>query len=1249
MLSRIRGGNSGIAEYLESGIKNGRDFTREQLDERVFLDGDLEITNRIINSIEDKGQERYLHITLSFREDDISKEKLAEITATYKYLLMTAYGDEEFNFYAEAHLPKIKSILDKRTGEMVERKPHIHIVIPKTNLLTGRYLDPLGEVNKIIKYHDAIQEHINRKFDLESPKDFVRQGDDYQAEILSRIKGDTYREKHGEIKRDLLAAMEERDIRTIDDFVLLAEQYGEVVRRNQGKSNEYFAIKVVGDSKFTNLKAPVFRQQYIESRIIVLEKPTDKQIKTRLETWQTISSREVKYISNASQKVKNQYRDASNEGKLTFLDELENHYDGKYRAKVKERPSRRADYHQSRFEHPARINAAGLPHGLPSMRSSGMVHREWQWAGTTESLLQNHAHSAVDDSAANQHHGLRRAGYGQRTGQRGIAESNALAQFVSDYIESNSQEEDRVYFYEVRRNLEPTRLLNRLQASHAINVSAYRISYAKDGSARIGVGKENLNVSDFLTKHMHLKWTDAKLILDECYQQQIQDANKSPIYTARRSSRESWSESWRQFIADRARIYESKVTYKEKQADISIAIFERLKREENIKEHGLSGDNRVIYRIAEKYNSIPLLKREEMVMHPIKEFLQSKLTVEDSIIGEESSVSVKENIERSRREKEFIAQTSARLRMNDLIADKSKRGVVVYKSQIDGNPVFTDKGDRIVFNKKDIEEEKIILGLELAIAKYGESLRLTGSEKFKEMVVQIAAEKGMKLQFKPAQYQEMLVAMREQIQNNKAPELDAQSNSVVRDLEGQPPPIQDILSAPHTDNVVLNEQKRQRETQVSIEPIRQIDFSGAGRNEVQEAVAREVETDPSKFFARFAESPLSFGGRFINADTFKETFDQYRESNETRNMFNSPVHNAAAVLAGAQLRRVLQEPQEAGRDEVVLLTGIPGAGKTSSVLNKGKLSPRTHAIYEGQLADKETAIAKVQQVLDAGFKPVIVVVHATPEKALDNTLQRFVEVGRGASMNVMAKIQGGLPEGLAAVYEKFGDAVELRVIDRRNFAEPKVLKGWENISILESEGNHEQIKQRLEQHFKNRKNDLSPDASRQAAGSVPISSRRHSELASGQHEAALDRRDATQGSGQEAGVSDSVPQNNRANIRSGILLRHGIDHYKGDKDEKLSYYVKYRDHEGEKVVWGIDLERAMPESEAQIGQHITIENKGRTAVIVEAAVRDNTGKIVGYENISTHRNEWEVKVDMEHAKAAQENDNKQPSNDLEFD
>ena len=77
---------------------------------------------------------------------------------------------------------------------MIERKPHIHIVIPERNLLTGNKLLPTGYTDTVnvknIPYLDSIQEYINYKYNLESPKDFMREGGHHSANVLSRIKGD---------------------------------------------------------------------------------------------------------------------------------------------------------------------------------------------------------------------------------------------------------------------------------------------------------------------------------------------------------------------------------------------------------------------------------------------------------------------------------------------------------------------------------------------------------------------------------------------------------------------------------------------------------------------------------------------------------------------------------------------------------------------------------------------------------------------------------------------------------------------------------------------------------------------------------------------------------------------------------------------------------------------------------------------------------------------------------------------------
>lgn len=85
---------------------------------------------------------------------------------------MNAYHPDEYSFYAEAHLPKIRHIGIIALVNLLKRKPHIHIVIPKVNLITEKFLNPVGDVTKghTIEQLDAIQEFINNKYNLDSPK-----------------------------------------------------------------------------------------------------------------------------------------------------------------------------------------------------------------------------------------------------------------------------------------------------------------------------------------------------------------------------------------------------------------------------------------------------------------------------------------------------------------------------------------------------------------------------------------------------------------------------------------------------------------------------------------------------------------------------------------------------------------------------------------------------------------------------------------------------------------------------------------------------------------------------------------------------------------------------------------------------------------------------------------------------------------------------------------------------------------------
>ena len=201
MIIRFNSGMSGIKEYLETGQTKERFYDREQLDERVILSGNLNTVEQIINSLDDTGQ-KYLHITLAFKEDHIDNEILKNISTEFKDFFLSAYGEDEMHFYAEAHLPKLKSYHDKKDGSLVERKPHIHIVIPQINLLSQTKFGYLYD--KHVKYLNAFQEYMNDKYGLASPKENKRDGFNKHSEMISRYKGDEFSGANTDIKSQLL-------------------------------------------------------------------------------------------------------------------------------------------------------------------------------------------------------------------------------------------------------------------------------------------------------------------------------------------------------------------------------------------------------------------------------------------------------------------------------------------------------------------------------------------------------------------------------------------------------------------------------------------------------------------------------------------------------------------------------------------------------------------------------------------------------------------------------------------------------------------------------------------------------------------------------------------------------------------------------------------------------------------------------------------------------------------------------------
>ena len=96
---------------------------------------------------------------------------------------------------------------------------------------------------------------------------------------------------------------------------------------------------------------------------------------------------------------------------------------------------------------------------------------------------------------------------------------------------------------------------------------------------------------------------------------------------------------------------------------------------------------------------------------------------------------------------------------------------------------------------------------------------------------------------------------------------------------------------------------------------------------------------------------------------------------------------------------------------------------------------------------------------------------------------------------------------------------------------------------------------------------------------------------------------------------------------AGVLVDHGTAPYQHEPNNAASYFVSLRGASGDlSAHWGLDLERALAESGAAIGDQVQLARLGKQRVQVREAVRDDAGAVVDYETKETDRNAWSVTV-----------------------
>lgn len=324
MIIRFGGGTSGIVEYLETGQKSGREYSRDELDKRVILSGEMRYLDEVLNQFsKDDETQHYTHITLSFKERKIDEEILRAIDKEFRQFVFAATGrDDEFYYYSEAHLPKIKRLKDMN-GEDYERFPHIHIVIPTYNLYTGKRDDPIGLHNPIIPYIDAFQEYINAKYNLSSPKDNRRlfklgkdgainrtQLKNETAYVKNYISSYTSRQT---VKNEIFNLIRaDKTISSVEDLAEVLKDLGEVKIRDSKKfGQKYINFRLNGypDKKAINLKDNVFLDNYLKTRS---QKETQayamgSQNQELLQEWYSKKAFEHRFVMALSPKDRDAY------------------------------------------------------------------------------------------------------------------------------------------------------------------------------------------------------------------------------------------------------------------------------------------------------------------------------------------------------------------------------------------------------------------------------------------------------------------------------------------------------------------------------------------------------------------------------------------------------------------------------------------------------------------------------------------------------------------------------------------------------------------------------------------------------------------------------------------------------------------------------------------------------------------------------------------------------------------------------
>lgn len=529
MLARVDAAASGIKEYLETGRKKGREHDRDLIDERIPLEGNIELLDAVIDAIETKqdGDARYLHITLGFAEQFTSAEacgpgqinvgQIREVVAAYKKAVMAAYHASEYLFYAEAHIPKVTHELNVRSGEYETRLPHVHIVIPYRNLESDRYLNPFGYMPDFA-VRDAIQEQINQRFGLRSPK-ISRRDPSALQHPLGRHASSYEGMSPKQIRAHLTNLVVGGRVNTFDELVAAASEIGDVSVR-QGKDGQYVNVKPAWAERGINLKG-LDRGTFGASALKLRTVPAESDVDAVVKQWEEQGAFEARYV--VSKRMQAEYRAMSPGQRHRFI--AARRVETDQRLALRDRPveQQMVDAAGVILEKAlARIEEKGVPtphrighfdqiqlflEGLKNGKSERAIRGAAQDLGSTALHRADLGENSAGDGSSEP------GGYGQAIGE--------VASASGSRVRTDQKSSWDCSDTELKTQTDANLVLGAAEARYGIDGASYSTGTGRDGSPRIVHAGKQYNLADFFTKHLNTSWVEARPILASCHAQTL--------------------------------------------------------------------------------------------------------------------------------------------------------------------------------------------------------------------------------------------------------------------------------------------------------------------------------------------------------------------------------------------------------------------------------------------------------------------------------------------------------------------------------------------------------------------------------------------------------------------------------------------------------------------------------------------------------------------------------------------------------